>query len=142
MRIYLASPFFNEKEISNINKAVEILRCKGLEVFIPMEHDVENKESLTNAQWAEKIFEIDRNGIDECDAVVLLYGGMYSDSGTAWECGYAYATGKRVVVCCYEDTETNLMIVNGCHAFLDGIDALENYDFEKMPVVKHFKAQK
>ena len=142
MRIYLASPFFNEKEISNINKAVEILRDKGLEVFIPMEHDVENKESLTNAQWAEKIFEIDRNGIDECDAVVLLYGGMYSDSGTAWECGYAYATGKKVVVCCYEDTETNLMIVNGCHSFLDGIEALKDYDFENMPVIKHFKAQK
>lgn len=142
MKIYLASPFFNEREISNINKAVEILRDKGLEVFIPMEHDVENKESLTNAQWAEKIFEIDRNGIDECDAVVLLYGGMYSDSGTAWECGYAYAKGKKVVVCCYEDTETNLMIVNGCNSFLDGIDALKDYDFDKMPVIKHFKAQK
>lgn len=142
MRIYLASPFFNEKEISNINKAVEILRGKGLEVFIPMEHDVENKETLTNAQWAEKIFEIDRNGIDVCDAVVLLYGGMYSDSGTAWECGYAYATGKKIIVCCYEDEETNLMIVNGCHSFLDGIDSLKDYDFEKMPVIKHLKAQK
>ena len=142
MKIYLASPFFNEKEISNINKAVEILRGKGLDIFIPMEHDVENKESLTNAQWAEKIFEIDRNGIDECDAVVLLYGGMYSDSGTAWECGYAYATARKVVVCCDEETETNLMIVNGCDAVLDGVDILKDYEFEKMPVIKHFKSQK
>ena len=142
MKIYLASPFFNKNEIENINKAVEILKEKGLEVFIPMEHDVEDKENLTNAQWAEKIFEFDKNGIDECDAVVLLYGGMYSDSGTAWECGYAYATGKRVVVCCYEDSETNLMIVNGSHAFLDGIDALRYYDFEKMPIVKNLKNQK
>ena len=92
MKIYLASPFFNDNEIANIHRAVEILKAKGHEVFVPMEHDVENRESLTNAEWAEEIFKIDKGGIDDCDAVVLLYGGMYSDSGTAWECGYAYAT--------------------------------------------------
>lgn len=142
MKIYLASPFFNEKEIANIHTAVEILKAKGMEVFVPMEHDVENKEVLTNAEWAEKIFKIDRGGIDDCDAVVLLYGGMYSDSGTAWECGYAYAKGKRVVVCCYDMEQTNLMIVNGCHAFLNGIDALKSYDFDTMPVVRNVGEQK
>lgn len=142
MKIYLASPFFNEREIENISQAVEILKRKGYEVFVPMEHDVENKENLTNAQWAEEIFKIDRNGIDNSDVVVLLYGGMYSDSGTAWECGYAYAKGKKVVVCCYNIEQTNLMIVNGCHAFLNGIDALLDYDFEKMPVIRNAENQK
>lgn len=142
MKIYLASPFFNEKEIANIHTAVEILKAKGMEVFVPMEHDVENKEALTNAEWAEEIFKIDRGGIDDCDAVVLLYGGMYSDSGTAWECGYAYAKGKRVVVCCYDMEQTNLMIVNGCHTFLNGIDALKSYDFDTMPVVINVGEQK
>ena len=78
----------------------------------------------------------------DCDAVVLLYGGMYSDSGTAWECGYAYATGKKVIVCCYNIEQTNLMIVNGCHAFLNGIDELSYYDFDKMPVVRNAGEQK
>lgn len=142
MKIYLASPFFNEREIENISQAVEILKRKGYEVFVPMEHDVENKENLTNAQWAEEIFKIDRNGIDNSDVVVLLYGGMYSDSGTAWECGYAYAKGKKVVVCCYNIEQTNLMIVNGCHAFLNSIDALLDYDFEKMPVIRNAENQK
>lgn len=142
MKIYLASPFFNEREIENISQAVEILKRKGYEVFVPMEHDVENKENLTNPQWAEEIFKIDRNGIDNSDVVVLLYGGMYSDSGTAWECGYAYAKGKKVVVCCYNIEQTNLMIVNGCHAFLNSIDALLDYDFEKMPVIRNAENQK
>lgn len=137
MKIYLASPFFNDNEIANIHRAAEILKAKGHEVFVPMEHDVENRESLTNAEWAEEIFKIDKGGIDDCDAVVLLYGGMYSDSGTAWECGYAYATGKKVIVCCYNIEQTNLMIVNGCHAFLNGIDELSYYDFDKMPVVRN-----
>ena len=72
MKIYLASPFFNDNEIANIHRAVEILKAKGHEVFVPMEHDVENRESLTNAEWAEEIFKIDKGGIDDCDAVVLL----------------------------------------------------------------------
>ena len=142
MKIYLASPFFNEKEIKNINKAVSVLKGRGFDVFVPMEHDVPDKENLSNAEWVERIPKIDRRGIDESDAVVLLYGGMYSDSGTAWECGYAYATGKKVIVCCYTDGETNLMIVNGSHAFLDGIDALYDYDFDTMPKIKNFKPQK
>ena len=53
MKIYLASPFFNDNEIANIHRAVEILKAKGHEVFVPMEHDVENRESLTNSEWAE-----------------------------------------------------------------------------------------
>ncbi|WP_440451908.1 nucleoside 2-deoxyribosyltransferase [Ruminococcus intestinalis] len=142
MKIYLASPFFNDNEIANIHRAAGILKAKGHEVFVPMEHDVENRESLTNAEWAKEIFKIDKGGIDDCDAVVLLYGGMYSDSGTAWECGYAYASGKKVIVCCYNIEQTNLMIVNGCHAFLNGIDELLYYDFDKMPVVRNAGEQK
>lgn len=33
MKIYLASPFFNDNEIANIHRAVEILKAKGHEVF-------------------------------------------------------------------------------------------------------------
>ena len=50
MKIYLASPFFNDNEIANIHRAAEILKAKGHEVFVPMEHDVENRESLTYAE--------------------------------------------------------------------------------------------
>lgn len=33
MKIYLASPFFNDNEIANIHRAAEILKVKGHEVF-------------------------------------------------------------------------------------------------------------
>lgn len=35
--------------------------------------------------------------LDEVDVVYVLNFGMYSDSGTAWEAGYAYAKGKAVI---------------------------------------------
>ena len=131
MKIYLASPFFNDNEIANIRQAVEILNAKGHEVFVPMEHDVENRESLTNAEWAEEIFKIDKSGIDSCDVVVLLYGGMYSDSGTAWECGYAYGTNTPVVVVQLGE-DSNLMVHEGCHSNIT-LEELKTYDFEMLP---------
>lgn len=33
MKIYLASPFFNDNEIANIHRAAEILKAKGHEVL-------------------------------------------------------------------------------------------------------------
>ena len=36
MKIYLASPFFNDNEIANIHRAVEILKSKGHEVFVKL----------------------------------------------------------------------------------------------------------
>ena len=47
----------------------------------------------------------------------MLYWGNYSDSGTAWECGYAYATGKPVIVLQLGES-SNLMIHEGSHTNL------------------------
>lgn len=33
MRVYLASPFFNEKEMEPLKEAEQILEAKGLDVF-------------------------------------------------------------------------------------------------------------
>lgn len=48
IKIYLAGPFFNEKERNYIEIAANILRNQGYEVIVPMEHFIENGEKLTN----------------------------------------------------------------------------------------------
>ncbi|HAV91223.1 MAG TPA: nucleoside 2-deoxyribosyltransferase, partial [Eubacterium sp.] len=74
----------------------------------------------------------DVRGIDACDVVVALYYGGYSDSGTAWEIGYAHASHKPVVVVQLGE-DSNLMIHEGCHTNLTSIEELESYDFDAMP---------
>lgn len=59
IKIYLAGPFFNEKERNYIEIAANILRNQGYEVIVPMEHFIENGEKLTNEEWARKVFEYD-----------------------------------------------------------------------------------
>lgn len=118
MKIYLASPFFNHDEIVVYDKVITLLRDLGHEVFVPREHEIENAWDLPNNEWGAKVFKNDVEAINNCDRVVALYWGMYSDSGTAWECGYAYGIGKPVeVIICNSDPSNekySLMMVNGC----------------------------
>ena len=116
MKVYLASPFFNENEINVYDKVIALLRDdKDIDLFVPREHEIPNGWDMPNHQWAENVFAVDILGLQKADVVVVLNFGMYSDSGTAWECGYAYALGKKVVniiVGKYED-EYSLMMLNG-----------------------------
>jgi len=129
--IYIASPFFNDEEIECVAKAEKILRGRGFEVYSPREHEVRDKEVGT-PEWSAAIFKEDKDAIDWCDCVVMLYHGGYSDSGTAWECGYAYATGKPVIVV-QLGSNSNLMVHEGSRSNLTSVEELENYDFEKKP---------
>lgn len=113
MKVYLASPLFTDYEREKIVALAEFMRENGNEVYVPMEHTIENAWSYTNAEWAKKVFEEDVKAIQECDEVWCIYYGLYSDSGTAWECGYAYGIGKPVYLVDRSNDEVSLMVVNG-----------------------------
>lgn len=120
-KIYLASPFFNEAELVVYRKAISLLRNAGYQVYVPQEHTVENAWELSNEEWANQVFIEDCYALDGCDYVMVLNFGMYSDSGTAWEAGYAFAKGKKVVqVLCGGDNATySLMMMGGCDWVVD-----------------------
>lgn len=131
-RVYLAGPFFNDSEIATVERAEEILAQKGLSVFSPMRHT--SDEPKGSQAWARELFEMDKREIDRCDAVVALYYGCSGDTGTAWECGYAAAANKPVVlVHVMENASSNLMMHCGCttNIFLRDLAA---FDFSEMPV--------
>ena len=137
MKIYLASPFFHAEEITMYEEAICILRDQGLDVFVPREHTIPNGENLPNHIWGENVFALDYLAITQCDVVVVLNFGMYSDSGTAWECGAAYALGKKVinVLCGCDDTEYSIMMVNGTSITISLEDFRREW-FEK--IIKNF----
>ena len=118
MKVYLASPFFNDEENKYYEEMIKILRDEGHKVFVPKEHEIPNAWDLPNAVWGESVFAVDILGIQKCDVVVVLNHGMYSDSGTAWECGYAYALGKDVVNVLCGEGNYSLMMLNGCNTYV------------------------
>ncbi len=89
MKIYIAAPLFTSAERA-WNKELELLLLQaGHEVFLPQEKEFSQRTAHT-------IFEADRAGLDWADAVVAIMDGPDPDSGTSWECGYAY--GKKPIV--------------------------------------------
>ena len=97
-KFYLASPFFTERQRDTVCKVANILRAAGHEVFVPMEHKIEDAWSYSPKEWAEKVFSMDVDAIRACDEMIALYYGLYSDTGTAFEIGYAYAAQMPVHV--------------------------------------------
>lgn len=114
MKLYLASPFFNEDELKFYRRAVEKLRLFGYDVFVPQEHSIEDAWEMSNEDWAYAVCNMDMEAIEICDVVIVLNFGLYSDSGTAWEAGYAKALGKRVVqvLCGGDNTVYSLMMLS------------------------------
>lgn len=96
--IYIAGPFFTDKEkafLKNLIRSVKKM-FPNEELFIPMEHFIPNGENLSNNEWAEAVFKMDVEALNKCNHVIAAYSGLYSDTGTAWEIGYAYAKGIPV----------------------------------------------
>jgi nucleoside 2-deoxyribosyltransferase len=90
MKIYLAGPLFNIAERDFNQRLTMLLREKGHEVWLPQEFE---QRTMTPKQ----IFIKDVDGIDWADVVVANMDGPDPDSGTSWECGYAYRK-KPVIV--------------------------------------------
>ncbi len=114
MKIYLASPLFDEIQKDKIKRVVKRLRREGHEVYSPMEHQIPDAWELENHVWSKKVFDEDLRALNEAEAVYAIYYGMDSDSGTAWEIGYACAMKKQVNI--FVPNEKNLlslMIING-----------------------------
>ena len=131
-KVYLASPFFDDAEIERMEKVRDILRAKGLDVFVPNEHQNKHLE-FGSLEWRKATFDSDVNGIDTADVVVaVLCKGNFDDSGTAWEVGYSYAKGIPVVVVNITGETINLMIADSLHALVTSYEELETYDFDKM----------
>ena len=131
MKIYLASPFFNENELENVRIAEKILTERGFSLFSPRLNEVRTDENTQQSWWSKETFMNDKKFIDWADVVVMLYYGGYSDSGTAWECGYAYGTNTPVVVVQLGE-DSNLMVHEGCHSNIN-LEELKTYDFEMLP---------
>ena len=116
-KIYLASPFFNPSELAVYHTVIGELRANDNHtVYVPQEHTIPNAWEMSHEDWAREVFLEDVKAIEKCDVVMVLNFGMYSDSGTAWEAGYAVGLGKMVVqvLCGDENTTYSLMMFNGC----------------------------
>ncbi len=89
MKIYLAGPLFTAAEQEFNRQLSSALQAAAHEVWLPQEHEPRERT-------AKAIFEEDVKGMDWAEVVVANMDGPDPDSGTCWECGYAF--GKKPVI--------------------------------------------
>jgi len=97
-KIYIAGPDVFERDSIEIGKRYSKL-CEeyGFKGKYPLDNVIDfNQEKR---KIALDIFLANQKLIDGCDIVIAnlnSFRGKEADSGTVWECGYAYAKGKKV----------------------------------------------
>lgn len=128
--IYLAGALFSEAERDFNKKLQRMMLDLGFDVFLPQEDAEDNKDQRIDRNQSA-IFNNCFGGLQKSDMVVTVLDGVDVDSGTAWELGYAYATGKKIVGIRTDfriqtpDERVNLMIQETLTDFVDSIEELE-----------------
>lgn len=136
-RIYVAGPFFRPGERERIEQVRKLFTeddfFKGYDIFYPMDHLIPNGETMSNWDWAKAVFKMDTKALEHADIVIAIYDKHYSDSGTAWELGYAYALGIPVILLCTDiEADNSIMPICSAHKVYDfnKFVAGEYWDFD------------
>ncbi len=141
--IYLASPLFNEMELS-YNRHLKKMLSTFFDVFLPQEDGLLLRELVENGvlrDMAERIvFDADIQAMKESDIVLAVLNGAHIDEGVSFELGFGYATGKRCIGLKTDirqalPTGNNPMITQGCERIFDNEEELlkwlsANYEIE------------
>jgi nucleoside 2-deoxyribosyltransferase len=129
-KVYLAAPFFSDKQIERVEMMEKVLRSEGFDVFSPRENQLKGLE-FGSKEWRDAVFANDITNIHKADLVVAIYDE--EDAGTMFELGFAYANRIPCIVFNESEKVMNLMITDSLHAYLGSRNELVAYDFDKMP---------
>jgi nucleoside 2-deoxyribosyltransferase len=88
--IYLSGPLFSQSEVAwgALVKAFLEERLENVEIIWP--HEVTSNQ-------AKQIFHDNLDAMNDSDLMVAILDGTQVDDGTAWEIGYFFSQGKRII---------------------------------------------
>jgi nucleoside 2-deoxyribosyltransferase len=94
-RVYLAGPLFTNAERTWNEWLAGALRKRGFSVILP-QAEVSRHISPAGIDFAA-IFAMCLEGVRSANVIVAVFDGVEVDSGTAFECGYAYSRGIPII---------------------------------------------
>jgi nucleoside 2-deoxyribosyltransferase len=126
-KIYLSGPLFSRGEIAWGECVKRFLedRLDGVPIIWP--HEI----VPCSAKPAE-IFQANLQALNECDIMVAMLDGSSVDDGTAWEMGYFFMQGKKILGIRTDfrragetdNSRVNLMIECSCQGIASGLEEL------------------
>lgn len=123
MKIYLAGPVITDNEeikrqMDTLSDAIEFMDLphENVNLYRPGYHKVPNAWGIDMQTWAQCVFTMDVIAINECDWMVVADYGRQATAGTAWECGYAFAKGVKILVIQMPGVKESSLMTQGCAA--------------------------
>jgi len=147
VKVYLATPYFNDVQVERVEKASEALKRNPTVEVVHFPFDFQYKNATEDSdensvfgtpEWQGATYQNDLSAMATADAGVFLYDLDNIDDGTAFEIGFMRALHKPAIIVLQseedlDDKELNLMIAQGGTSFITDIDDLATYDFNHFP---------
>ena len=92
IKIYFASPWFNDEQAEREERVKERLRELGFNVWSPKENCV--CSPIADESLRKKVFSDNCKNIESCNAIFAITDGK--DMGTSWEAGYANGYNEKI----------------------------------------------
>jgi nucleoside 2-deoxyribosyltransferase len=92
-QVYLAAPLFSDAERAYNLVLRDLIEGQGFPVYLPQE----TGEGMEGPERDGAIFGSHKKALEGASCVVAVCDGTDTDSGTAWEMGYACARGIPVI---------------------------------------------
>jgi nucleoside 2-deoxyribosyltransferase len=109
--VYLAGPFFNDVQKARMDLAKSYLVEAGLRVADPRELGpviVDTSEGAKTPKFFSDIFDGNIEGMEQSFMIVASIDDK--DTGTAFEMGWGYGSGKLMMSFAFEGGKTNVML--------------------------------
>lgn len=125
-KLYIAAPFFTPDQLALVATVEAAIRNAGLEYYSPRRDGVlQDMTPIQRREAGPRLFKLNIKMIEECNAVLALKD--FSDSGTTWETGYAYAIGQPIYGYRSRPEPLNIMVVQSFTGVLYGWEELEAF---------------
>ncbi len=126
-KIYLSGPLFSAGEIAWGERFSAFLREHLTDMEVIWPHEIVPDRALP-----EGVFRANLKALDECDLMVAVLDGAQVDDGTAWEIGYFFSQGKKILGIRTDfrragesdGSRVNLMIERSCVTVASSTDEL------------------
>ncbi|WP_125706330.1 nucleoside 2-deoxyribosyltransferase [Lacticaseibacillus daqingensis] len=141
-KVYLGSPWFNPVQKARVTAAKAALDANDTVAIVHFPFDWEYHDEVVTAEqmdriWIDATYQNDLSAMATADVGVFLYDLDEEDPGCAFEIGFLRALHKPVVLVPLAkdltDKKLNLMLAAGTTTFVDGIAALEQFNFNHLP---------
>lgn len=135
IKAYLAAPIvgISEDIRQKIIAVKTTLRMAGIDLYVPSEHGVPNAWGMSLEEWARSIFSLDVVAIENSDWIVVCDFGRSTTAGTAWECGYAFAKGKKILIIEMDENSDYSVMMRGSSSNYCEYEEFISTHFDQIP---------